>query len=137
MSIETPEEELFANLQALVAENFPKRCRACGLEFLDATEFRSATKKVRDDHTGLKQSIDDDGTPIVELFRNCTCGSTLLETFNNRRDVTDAGARRRALFDGSLKKLDAAGVPKSVARTELLKMVRGQPNNLIQLTRQR
>ncbi|MCK9987662.1 MAG: hypothetical protein AzoDbin1_04134, partial [Azoarcus sp.] len=43
-----------------------------------------------------------DGQVIVELFRNCVCGSTLMDCFRDRRDTSEAGLRRRARF-GELK----------------------------------
>jgi hypothetical protein len=57
----------------------------------DAAEFLAATRQVRPDHTGLKEGIDEDGAAIVEVFRNCACGSTLLETFSDRRDQSPGG----------------------------------------------
>lgn len=125
--------ELFASLRALAASNFPKRCRNCGRVYASADEFFAATQPVRADHTGLKQGVDDAGQPVVELFRNCACGSTLLESFHNRRDRSTAGLKRRARFTELLEKLEAAGVGTETAAAELLKMMRGQPNALIEL----
>jgi hypothetical protein len=133
MVIEPSHDELFASLRALAASTFPKRCRNCGRVYASAEEFFAATQPVRADHTGLKQSLDDAGQPIVEIFRNCACGSTLLEGFHNRRDLSAAGIKRRARFEELLNKLKAAGVDGDTARTELLKMMRGQPNSLIEL----
>lgn len=135
MGITQSQDELFASLHALVASTFPKRCRNCGREYASAEEFFAATQPVRADHTGLKQSLDDQGQPIVELFRNCTCGSTLLENFSNRRNLSPAGIKRRARFDELLGKLEAAGADAETARAELLKMMRGQANSLIELIR--
>lgn len=129
------QDDLFAGLQVLVEATFPKRCRTCGREYADATEFISATQQVRPDHAGLKQSLDDDGNPIVDLFRNCACGSTLLESFYNRRDLTDVGMKRRRRFEDLLAKLIGAGVDVVVARAELRKLMRGQANAVIEIIR--
>ncbi|HET6718285.1 MAG TPA: hypothetical protein VFH22_01480, partial [Rhodocyclaceae bacterium] len=51
----------------------------------------------------------------------------------NRRDLSAAGLKRRARFDELLGKLKAAGVDPDTAHAELLKMMRGQANSLIEL----
>lgn len=135
MEINQSRDALFASLHALAASTFPKHCRNCGRVYASTDEFFAATRPVRADHTGLKEGLDDAGRPIVELFRNCACGSTLLESFHNRRDLSPAGLKRRARFDELLGKLKAAGVDADTARAELLKMVRGQANSLIELIR--
>lgn len=135
MSLRYSHEELFRSLQALEEATFPKVCRNCGQAYADSEEFLAATRQVRADHSGLKASIDDDGSAIVEVFRNCVCGSTLLEVFYDRRDQSANGLKRRQRFGELLDKLLADGVDFQVARTELLKVVRGQPHNLIGLIR--
>lgn len=79
------------------------------------------------------QALEEATFPKV--FRNCVCGSTLLEVFYDRRDQTANGLKRRQRFGELLDKLIADGVDPQVARTELLKVVRGQPHNLIGLIR--
>ena len=86
MSLRYSHQDLFRSLRALEEATFPKVCRNCGHRYEDAAEFLAATRQVRPDHTGLKEGIDEDGAAIVEVFRNCACGSTLLETFSDRRD---------------------------------------------------
>lgn len=135
MSLRYSHNELFRSLQALEEAAFPKVCRNCGQEYADADAFLAATRQVRADHSGLKASIDDDGAAVVEVFRNCVCGSTLLEVFYDRRDQSANGIRRRQRFGELLDKLVADGVDQQVARTELLKAVRGQPHDLIGLIR--
>lgn len=126
-------DDLFSSLRSLAEASFPRRCKNCGREYLNAEEFIAATRQIRFDRSGLKQSEDDDGNLIVELFRNCACGSTMLENFYNRRDLSEAGKMRRARFDDLLSKLIRAGVPPEAARTELLKLVRGQEHELVAL----
>lgn len=133
MSNQQPQDELFASLHALVASTFPKRCRNCGREYADAAAFIAATQPVHPGEAGFKASRDDDNRPILELFRNCPCGSTLLESFHNRRDLSAAGLKRRERFGALLGKLEAGGIDRQTARHELLLMIRGEPNNLFEL----
>lgn len=128
-------QEIFAGLQELVAATFPKRCRNCGREYISATEFFAATSAVRPNCSGLKLSRDDDDNPVVELFRNCECGSTLMENFNDRRDLTAAGIKRRRRFNEMLAHLVSRGVAREIANAQLLKLLRGQPNTLLHLVR--
>ena len=124
---------LYAGLRQLADSAYPKRCRACGREYRNAAEFVAATQPVRADSSGLKQSLDDDGQAIVELFRNCVCGSTLLESFWNRRDPSAEGKLRRKRFDDMVGKLVAMGYPEDVAHSELLKVMHGQPNDVMDM----
>lgn len=130
------DEGLFAGLRELAESVFPKRCRNCGQEYRSAAEFLAATRPVRADTSGLKQSVDDDGQLIVDLFRNCVCGSTLLESFSNRRDLSEDGIKRRMRFQDMVDKLVAKGCTAEAARSELLKLMRGQPNDLLRLAAQ-
>ncbi|MBI4998501.1 MAG: oxidoreductase [Rhodocyclales bacterium] len=129
----TDDETLFANLQSLVESTFPKRCRNCGRNYATAAEFCAATSALSPDRSGLKQTYDEDGKPIVELFRNCVCGSTLMGDFHNRRDLSPAGAKRRQRFDDLLRLIQERGVDSAIARRELLKLMRGQKSELIGL----
>ena len=135
MSLRYSHEDLFRSLRALEEATFPKVCRNCGHRYEDAAEFLAATRQVRPDHTGLKEGIDEDGAAIVEVFRNCACGSTLLESFSDRRDQSANGLLRRKRFGEMLDKLVADGVEFTRARAELLKLMRGQPHDLIGLIR--
>jgi hypothetical protein len=100
----------------------------------DAAEFPGRHPAGAPDHTGLKEGIDEDGASIVEVFRNCACGSTLLETFSDRRDQSPGGcggASASARCSTSWWRT-ASNTP---ARDELLKLMRGQPHDLIGLIR--
>ena len=129
------DEEFFAGLRELADTAFPKRCGYCGREYLNSVEFLAATQSLRVNSSGLKQSRDDDDHVIVELFRNCVCGSTLLENFWDRRDLTKEGINRRMLFQEQIRKLVAMGFSAERARGELLKFLRGQPNELLVLNK--
>ena len=121
------EERLFfEGLQALAASAFPKHCGYCGRVFATAHDFMEQTQSVRKDITGLKQSFDDDSIAIVEAYRNCVCGSTLMDFFSDRRDITDSGAQRRELFDKLLPHLQDKGMTLAAARVHLLALLRGR-----------
>jgi hypothetical protein len=121
------EERLFfEGLQALAASAFPKHCSYCGRVFATAHDFMQQTQSVRKDITGLKQSFDDDSVAIVEAYRNCLCGSTLMDFFSDRRDISESGARRRELFDKLLPHLQEKGMTPAAAREHLLALLRGR-----------
>lgn len=125
------ETSLFADLQALVNTAFPKKCSSCGRNFDTADDFVRQTDAIRG-KSGLKSAVDDDGRPVVELFRNCPCGSTLMDAFRDRRDASEAGLRRRAKFGALIERLVARGVTPETARAELLKVLRGQGSTLLE-----
>lgn len=124
-------QHFYAGLRELAESAFPKKCRNCGRIYQTAAEFVAATQPLAPDKSGLKQSLDDDGRAIVELFRNCVCGSTLMDCFNDRRDLSEAGLRRRQRFGELLEYLHGQGLPRLTARDELLKVTRGQPSELL------
>lgn len=123
--------DFYSGLRELAESAFPKRCRNCGRTYRDAAEFVAATAPLAADKSGLKQSRDDDGRAIVELFRNCVCGSTLMDCFNDRRDFSEAGLRRRQRFGDLLVHLEGQGLDPAIARSELLKVLRGQGSEIL------
>jgi hypothetical protein len=123
--------EFFAGLNALAETAFPKRCATCGRVFETAEQFLSETNKIKDTISGLKSSEDIEGGQIVELFRNCPCGSTLMESFSDRRDVSEQGRNRRKRFDELMRYLVFHGFEKTVARSELLKVLRGEKSEVL------
>lgn len=135
MPEQTETEQIFSGLRALAESAFPKRCRNCGREYASAAEFIAVTQAPRANCSGLKHSLDDDDNPIVDLFRNCECGSTLMESFSDRRDVSEAGIKRRQNFEQILGELLAQGVAREVAYVELIKFMRGEPHDLLHLAR--
>jgi hypothetical protein len=116
------DEQLYQGLKALAEASFPKRCQSCGRVFNDAAEFAAATDRITGGTSGLKQAQDDSGRRIVELFRNCPCGSTLMEPFGDRR----ADETRRAHFDSVLTLLETRGFARNEARIALRKIMRGE-----------
>lgn len=123
---------LYLGLSALAETGFPKKCANCGREFATSEQYILETQEIRANHSGLKASEDDDGKPIVELFRNCPCGSTLLGFFGDRRDMSEAGQVRRKRFGELLDYLTSAGLDPGVARTELLKAMRGEGSEILE-----
>lgn len=136
MSEQNPNEDIFAGLRQLADAAFPRRCRQCGREYKTSEEFLAATRPLRPEISGLKLGHDDDGHEIVELFRNCVCGSTLLESYWNRRDSSAAGLMRRQRFNDMIDRLVAKGCPAETAHAEMLKFMRGQPNGLLEIAKQ-
>jgi hypothetical protein len=125
---------LYAGLQAIAATSFPKTCHTCGRVYRDADEYFSATLPVGLESSGLKQALDD-GHPIVELYRNCACGSTLMDFFGDRRDVSPAGLLRRQRFGELIAYLGCHGVEAALARGELIKVMRGGQSEVLRRVR--
>lgn len=123
--------ELFAGLKALSASTFPKTCQNCGETYDSVEDFWQKTDAVSG-KTGLKISLDENDRPIVELFRNCRCGSTLMDCFNDRRDTSEKGLKRRELFGKLLAMLERKGLGAAKARTELLKMMCGEKSTVLE-----
>lgn len=126
-------DELFAGLKALAASAFPKQCAACGRRFDSVEQYIAATEKVGGPRSGLKEGWDDDDRPLLEVYRNCTCGSTLMEFFSDRRDQTDNGLQRRARFDALVAQLETRGWSHEHAHAELLKLMRGEASSIGEL----
>lgn len=116
---------LYAGLRALAADTFPKTCPCCGRSFATAEDFLYRGTCRVPLHSGLRAARDEAERPVVELFRNCPCGSTLLATFRERRDLSPAGRRRRARFGRLLAVLERAGIDRDSARRELLALLHG------------
>lgn len=121
---------LFAGLQELSAGAFPKICPNCGRTYENLAQFLELTVPIGG-RSGLKSALDDDDTPVVELFRNCVCGSTLMDFCRSRRDESADGRRRRATFNQMLDVLERRGLRRDVAHDELLKLTRGERSELI------
>lgn len=118
-------------LTALLDTSFPKTCKACGRNYQTAQQFLQETYDLPSAQSCLKEAIELDGTAIVEVFRNCVCGSTLMDEFNNRRDTSEQGRLKREKFSRLLEQLVAKGLDKKVARNELLKLLRGSPSRIL------
>jgi hypothetical protein len=132
MSSITSHDAWFAGLRVLSDDSFPKCCRSCGREFASETDYFQQTQAIRPDITGLKAVYDDEEGALVEVFRNCVCGSTLLVNCMSRRDDSAAGSSQRQLFEELLGYLVHHGVDHAQARIELLRMVAGERSEVLE-----
>jgi hypothetical protein len=123
--------DLFEELVALESCAFPKKCSTCGEVYNSVDEYTAKTVEIRG-ATGLKASEDDDGSTILELYRNCHCGSTLLDFFADRRDVSEKGLKRRKAFDTVLEHLVEEGIEREKARSELKYYMRHKKSELFE-----
>ena len=123
--------ELFEGLKALSDTAFPKECATCGRVYESPEDFIQQSEGIAG-RSGLKHSYDDDDRPMVELFRNCVCGSTLMDFFSDRRDASPAGIRRRQVFSKVLTHLESRGMDTETGRQELLKLMRGDPSEKLE-----
>jgi hypothetical protein len=122
---------LIVGLKALAETTFPKTCKCCGRTFADVADYVAQTHAMPSGSQGLKQSIGDDGQVIVDLFRNCPCGSTLMDSFNNRRNTSQQGEARRQRFNELTSYLQSSGLQASVARHELLAVMHGKASEIL------
>ncbi|WBU42400.1 MULTISPECIES: hypothetical protein [Marinobacter] len=125
------EKELFEGLKALSDSAFPKECATCGRVYRSPQDFVQQSDDIAG-RSGLKLGYDDDDRPVVELFRNCVCGSTLMDFFSDRRETSRAGLKRRQVFGKLLAHLESRGMDNKTARHELLKLMRGDASEKIE-----
>ena len=127
--------DLYKVLQPFEEHSFPKECPKCGKVYVSLLDLICQSyNTVRS--SGLAVVKGEETKPIIGLFRNCTCGTTLFVFCKNRRDVSEQGIRRRETFDQLLKMFEAAGVDALVARQELLKILRGEESELLRQYRE-
>ena len=108
----------------LQAEAFPKQCRNCGKVYANEQQFLAETSAAAHASSDIRPERDnDDSNVYLEVFRNCSCGSTLMELFHSRRDLTEQGLTRRQLFDSMLGILLEAGHDRQEARAILLQQL--------------
>jgi hypothetical protein len=117
--------EFYRGLQSFSEHSFPRECPLCKKTFSSAEDFLFGGTEGVFNTSGLRQARDDDDKYVVELFRNCTCGSTLLEFFKDRRDTSANGKTKRKLFGRLMRRLEKAGLSTEVARRELLTIMTG------------
>lgn len=112
--------------QPLEHASFPKRCSNCGKVYHDEIQFFQETSSIPHKRSDIRPIKDDPEVRNIylEVYRNCACGSTLMERFHSRRDLSEAGLERRAAFEHMLAKLELAGVPRQEARQSLLRLIR-------------
>ncbi len=125
-------EKVYAGLQEIASGTFPKACATCGRKYATVDDYVQQTGRVRG-RSGLKQTFDENGRVIVELFRNCICGSTLMDCFNNRREISADGTRRRQRFGELIELLIGEGMARDFAQLELLKVLRGEQSDILRM----
>lgn len=124
--------ELYQGLQALVDAAFPKTCSKCGASYQNLEEFLRGTSSTLSS-SGLKQVEKDRNKSVVELYRNCQCGTALMEFFCDRRDDSQTGVLVRAKFSQLLNLLQETGLSVATVRAELTQVLRGQPSEIFNL----
>ncbi len=129
-SIES-EHQLFADLKALSDSAFPKQCSTCGRGYDSPQDFFEHSIAPTFG-SGLKKSWDDDDNTVVELFRNCECGSTLMDFFMDRRDGSARGVKRRTVFGRLLDTLEKRGLTRDIARQELIGVMNGNQSESLE-----
>ena len=109
----------------LQAEAFPKKCQGCGKVYADEQQFLAETTSLAHAPSDIRPVRDDDADSNIylQVFRNCACGSTLMELFHSRRDLSEHGLTRRQLFDSMLTILLEAGHDRHEARAILLQQL--------------
>jgi len=121
---------LYDQLQAMVATCFPKKCTNCGITYTDIEDFLDRTKQACSS-ASLLENFEPYERSIVDLNRNCECGSTLMVVFPERRDTSKKGNKLRDKFGESLNILVSIGFKENIARTELKKLLNGRKSNVI------
>lgn len=121
---------LFDGLRQLSESSFPKKCLGCGKVYETLEQFLYETKNLRNT-SGLISSIGDSDESIVEVYRNCSCGSTLMDFCHDRRDITEAGLKRRKLFNELHSRLVEKGIEAEKAHEELINLLYGRPCPLL------
>jgi len=124
-------DNYFEGLTAILESSFPRTCSLCGKRYETAERFLTETHNMPQGRSSLKEALEEDGTAIVEVFRNCSCGSTLMDEFNSRRNYSALGKKRRVQFDKLLHFLQKKEIPTEKARLEILKVFNGEHSELL------
>lgn len=124
------DKHIFEGLKALAASAFPKWCAECGAVYTSAEDFIAKTQSP-DGKSGLTETVDEEGYTVVGLYRACSCGHELTGFFDDRRDWSESGIKRRQKFGALLDYVVERGVERSVARQELLKVLRGHTSDIL------
>lgn len=112
-------------------DSFPRNCSRCGKHFRDEVEFFAETSAIPHAGSDIRAIRDDEearlrGLPAavyLEVYRNCQCGTTLMERFHSRRDLSPRGLRRRKAFEEMLILLERCGCDRDDARQKLLDFI--------------
>ncbi len=107
----------YQNLIELDEFSFPHRC-SCSKHYADLGQFLSETTPASNG-TGLNE-LHWQNERRVGVWRNCTCGNTMLVLCANRRDTSHQGRANRDHFGRQLKVLQRLGLSLNEARARLL-----------------
>jgi len=122
---------VYEGFLALLQNEFPKTCPRCQHIYPTLEAFVDETLPVRTG-TGLMGYDVGETSQNVAMMRNCSCGSTIATFCCDRRDISDAGMRRRAMFDNLLEQLQSRGIDAITARDQLLAFLRGERSPLLE-----
>lgn len=123
--------EWYRGLRPRGESAFPKECPNCGRIYDTPDDFFSETGNIKLDETGLRAYTDEVDGVVIEAFRNCVCGSTLMDNFSDRRDMSPAGRERRDKFEQMLNYLVGIGLNADTAYAELRKVTRGGESKIL------
>lgn len=107
------------------SETLPVHCFSCGKEYKTLTDFIGLTTSVENEPALIEKKSGDQ--LVVQLVRLCSCGSEVLIRFQDRRDTSERGEKKRALFDRIQQQLMSEGVEKKEAHSEILNLIYGRP----------
>ncbi|MDD2708524.1 MAG: hypothetical protein PHV34_10975 [Verrucomicrobiae bacterium] len=124
LSSKQPLPEPFEGLRIKEDRYFPKTCANCGKVYVNLEEFVNSTIPLPKS-SGLMGYFDNQPNPVVALFRNCSCGSTLTLLCLNRRDMSEHGRQMRRLFDQMVEGMVQKGMPVAGAREEIRRFFKG------------
>ena len=112
--------------QPLEQTAFPKVCKNCQKVYQNEMQFLRETNAIPYVSTDTRAitpipgAMESENNIYLEVFRNCACGSTLMERFYSRRNLSEAGIERRIAFEVLLSALEVGGVERIEARRMLL-----------------
>lgn len=127
---QTQFSEIYEELKSFVDESFPQECNTCGKVYDSLAELLDDTDTVGEPGTFV-DSLGYEDSPFIDMCRNCSCGSSLMVVFESRRDLSEAGQKRREKFQTMMELVVSEGVDRGTARTELLKILSGRPSKVI------
>lgn len=120
---------IIEELRSMIADMFPKRCPCCGKVYRDLEDFLAETRPIPAGGSML-ENLERDDFSIIDMNRNCTCGSTLMVVTSERRDMSRDGRAFRHRFGEAIKRMVRLGMAPESARNELLKLLRGEDPDL-------
>jgi hypothetical protein len=125
---QTSGNSLYLGLRAIWDTEFPKSCPKCGRVYYSFEEYLVDTLPLQSSSGLMGYTIGDPGQQ-VGLFRNCECGTTIMAFCHDRRDLSEAGVRRRRLFGELMDRLVVdSGITAQEAREKLLAALRTAPD---------